>query len=163
MAIDRGPWNALIDDDGSNLVGTVWNKDKIKTVLLDPTDAAIAAGDAAIIVPTQGAWTPVDASGAGLVYGYAVGRYWRFHSLVMITAQVNYPVTSNGANAKIGGLPVAPAHIAAGLFGLVNAYTFRVLTGATVIEILHGATGVAATNAQISGAGCVFSGVYLSA
>ena len=38
MAIDRGPWNALIDDDGSNLVGTVWNKDKIKTVLLDPID-----------------------------------------------------------------------------------------------------------------------------
>jgi len=43
MAIDRGPWNALVDDDGSNLTGTVWNKDKIKTVILDPTDAAIAA------------------------------------------------------------------------------------------------------------------------
>jgi len=42
MAIDRTPWNALVDDDGSNLVGTVWNKDKIKTVILDPTDAAIA-------------------------------------------------------------------------------------------------------------------------
>jgi hypothetical protein len=43
MAIDRGPWNALVDDDGSNLVGTVWNKDKIKTVILDPVDAAIVA------------------------------------------------------------------------------------------------------------------------
>jgi len=41
MAIDRGPWNALVDDDGSNLVGTVWNKDKIKTVILDPVDAAL--------------------------------------------------------------------------------------------------------------------------
>jgi len=40
MPIDRGPWNALVDDDGSNLVGSVWNKDKIKTVLLDPIDAA---------------------------------------------------------------------------------------------------------------------------
>lgn len=39
MAINRAPWNALQDDDGSNLVGTVWNKDKIKTVLLDPIDA----------------------------------------------------------------------------------------------------------------------------
>lgn len=40
MAIDRAPWNALVDDDGSNLIGTVWNKDKIKTVILDPVDAA---------------------------------------------------------------------------------------------------------------------------
>jgi len=42
MAIDRGPWNALVDDDGSNLVGSIWNKAAIKTVILDPTDAAIA-------------------------------------------------------------------------------------------------------------------------
>ncbi len=41
MSIDRAPWNALIDDDGSNLVGLIWNKDKIKTVILDPVDAAL--------------------------------------------------------------------------------------------------------------------------
>jgi hypothetical protein len=39
MAIDRAPWNALVDDDGSNLIGSVWNKAAIKTVLLDPIDA----------------------------------------------------------------------------------------------------------------------------
>jgi hypothetical protein len=38
MAIDRGPWNALVDDDGSNLIGSIWNKAAIKTVLLDPID-----------------------------------------------------------------------------------------------------------------------------
>jgi hypothetical protein len=42
MAIDRGPWNALVDDDGSNLVGSVWNKAAVKTVLLDPMDGALA-------------------------------------------------------------------------------------------------------------------------
>jgi hypothetical protein len=42
MAINRGPYNALIDDDGSNTVGTMWNKTQIKTVLLDPIDAAAA-------------------------------------------------------------------------------------------------------------------------
>jgi hypothetical protein len=42
MPIDRAPWNALIDDDGSNLVGSIWNKDKIKTVILDPSDVAFA-------------------------------------------------------------------------------------------------------------------------
>lgn len=43
MAINRGPWNALVDDDGSNLVGSVWNKAAIKDVILDPADAALAA------------------------------------------------------------------------------------------------------------------------
>jgi len=41
MAINRTPWTALVDDDGSNLTGTIWNKDKIKTVLLDPIDAFV--------------------------------------------------------------------------------------------------------------------------
>jgi len=36
MAIDRTPWNALVDDDGSGLTGSIWNKDTIKTVVLDP-------------------------------------------------------------------------------------------------------------------------------
>jgi hypothetical protein len=39
MAIDRAPWNTLIDDDGSNTTGSIWNKAAIKTVLLDPIDA----------------------------------------------------------------------------------------------------------------------------
>jgi hypothetical protein len=39
MAIDRTTWTALLDDDGSNLVGTLWTKDLVKTLLLDPIDA----------------------------------------------------------------------------------------------------------------------------
>jgi hypothetical protein len=39
--IDRAPFNLLQDDDGSNLVGSIWNKAAIKTVLLDPIDAAL--------------------------------------------------------------------------------------------------------------------------
>lgn len=42
MAINRGPWSALVDDDGSNLVGSIWNKAAIATVLLDPIDAMTA-------------------------------------------------------------------------------------------------------------------------
>jgi len=41
MALDRNWFNALIDDDGSNTVGTVWGKDDIKN-LLDSVDAEIA-------------------------------------------------------------------------------------------------------------------------
>lgn len=51
MPIDRAPWNALVDDDGSNLTGSIWNKAAIKDVILDPTDAALAAAGG---LPTGG-------------------------------------------------------------------------------------------------------------
>jgi hypothetical protein len=143
---------AMIDDDGSGTTGTILNN-AWKQELYTQIDGLIVVGS----------WTPVDASGAGLVFGYAAGRYWRSGGLVMVTAQVNYPVTASGAAAKIGGLPVAPRDVTAGLFGLVNTFTYRVLTGGTVIDILQAATGVSATNTNVSGAGCVFSGVYLTA
>jgi hypothetical protein len=41
MSINRAPFNALTDDDGSNTVGSIWNKNAIKNVLLDPIDAAL--------------------------------------------------------------------------------------------------------------------------
>jgi hypothetical protein len=47
MAINRVPFNALVDDDGSNTVGSIWNKLAIKDVLLDPIDAALTTNAAA--------------------------------------------------------------------------------------------------------------------
>lgn len=41
MPINRTPWSALVDDDGSGLIGTIVNKDLIKTLLLDPIDALV--------------------------------------------------------------------------------------------------------------------------
>ena len=41
--INRTNYNALADDDGSNTVGSLWNKNQIKTVLLDQIDAILAA------------------------------------------------------------------------------------------------------------------------
>jgi hypothetical protein len=43
MPIDRTAYNALVDDDGTNTVGTVWNKTQIKNVLLDPIDQALSS------------------------------------------------------------------------------------------------------------------------
>lgn len=43
MSIDRTNYNLLTNDDGSNTVGSVWNKAAIKDVLLDPIDAAISS------------------------------------------------------------------------------------------------------------------------
>lgn len=38
MPINRAPFNALVDDDGSGTTGTPWNKSQIAGVLLDPID-----------------------------------------------------------------------------------------------------------------------------
>jgi len=56
MAINRGPFNALVDDDGSNTVGSIWNKAAIAGVLLDPTDAALLA----TVVPRTDTGTVTD-------------------------------------------------------------------------------------------------------
>jgi hypothetical protein len=45
ITINRGPWNALVDDPGNNLEGTPWTKDQIKVVILDPIDVALADVD----------------------------------------------------------------------------------------------------------------------
>src|SRR3954466_4206760 len=43
--ITRTPYNALLDDDGTNERGTPWDKAQIKGVILDPIDVALATLD----------------------------------------------------------------------------------------------------------------------
>jgi hypothetical protein len=139
MAIDRAPWNALIDDDGSNLIGTVWNKDKIKTVILDPVDAALLAQPSGlqqtITVTTTGVvndWTipglagkntVVDFNGAadfvatGLVGGVAGQLVTiRNRSAFLVTFQNDHS-GSAAANRFVNqvtsaGTPIAPRGVA---------------------------------------------------
>jgi hypothetical protein len=101
MAINRAPFNALVDDSGNGLTGSIWNKAAIQNVLLDPIDAADAA-----IGSTAGPWTPNDASGAGLVFAAGTaGLYITVGKLVFLWGQVQFPATSNGLQVRIGGLP----------------------------------------------------------
>lgn len=70
MPIDRTAFNALADDDGSNTTGSVWDKDAIEDVLLDPIDAAIAASVSPAGSNTQVQFNDSSAFGgdAGLTY-----------------------------------------------------------------------------------------------
>lgn len=105
--INRTPFNALIDDDGSGLVGSVWNKDKIKTVILDPADAAYAG--AGSVIETLGAWTVVDTSGQGLtVVNNLAGYYVKHGQQVLASFYVTFPTTGNAAAATLGGLTYGP-------------------------------------------------------
>lgn len=62
MAINRTPFNALVDDDGSGLTGSVWNKAAIQSVILDPADAAYANKYDTVVSNSntgmQNAWAP---------------------------------------------------------------------------------------------------------
>jgi hypothetical protein len=154
MAIDRGPWNALVDDDGSNLVGTVWNKDKIKTVILDPVDAAI--------LPTYGTFTPNDASGAGLALTLAVGTFYQHGRYISTWMHVTDPVTSNGLGAKVGGLPGIVAGPGAGGVHGYGVFNFWYVPDGTNYMIpIEPLTGTFRTNADMSGANVIVSVAYL--
>jgi len=59
------------------------------------------------IPPVVTAWTPVDASGASLVFTAAVGTYLKTGKQVTAFFSVEYPSTADASQAKIGGLPFA--------------------------------------------------------
>jgi hypothetical protein len=80
MAINRAPFNALVDDSGNGLTGSIWNKAAIQNVLLDPIDAI-------------GAWTPVAFNAANFWAGVLtshvpVNRYAVIGKTLLWTVQV---------------------------------------------------------------------------
>ena len=53
----------------------------------------------------EGTWTPTDASGAGLTFLIAEGRYTRIGRQVTVYLYAVYPSTASVVAASIGGLP----------------------------------------------------------
>lgn len=106
------------------------------------------------------AWTPADASGAGLAFTGVTARYTKIGNMVNATFRVTYPSTVSGANAAISGLPVpassnftAATNVAAGsCFSNVatNAnFVVRIQAGATQIDFVNN-TGAAPANSALS-------------
>lgn len=115
-----------------------------------------------LIEHTQGAsltWIPTDASGAGLALTVVTAFYFVVGRLVYVEAQVVYPATANGANAKIGGLPYQAVGRCALAIANCPVDIRASITGAQVIDLLSN-IGVAKTNAQMTTAALYFSGWY---
>jgi hypothetical protein len=55
--------------------------------------------------PATESWTPTDASGANLTFTTAEGEYMKIGNIIITFAFFEYPVTANGDQALIGGLP----------------------------------------------------------
>lgn len=110
----------------------------------------------------SGAWTPVDASGVGLAFSVYSSTYIKIGNLVFVSANLDYPTTTDTANAVIGGLPFASNSIIRGytytaskMFGLENNGS------GTNLAITD--PGVAyAKNAEVSGTNFSFSASYMT-
>jgi len=189
MPINRAPFNALVDDDGSNLHGTIWGKTQIKDVVLDPADAAYAplvspAFTGSPTAPTAPAgavttqianttfvqaaaggpwtpWTPADQSGAGLALVVGSCSYSKANRLVFFNMTVTWPTTASGVGATVNGPPFA----AIGQFGVMVFYSgygtpFAGLLQGSPQITFYSAGGVQLTNANLSGKLLVASGWF---
>lgn len=112
----------------------------------------------------EGTWTPTDQSGASLTFTTADGYYTRIGREVYAHYFITYPVTTNGSNNAIGGLPFTAANVAAARGGSTLTYQeFNAVTGIygprnnTLFQLVNG-VGNALTNATCSGKtimGCI--------
>lgn len=113
-------------------------------------------------------WTPVDGSGAGLVFPVAFGERSRIGDRVHFTAQVTYPATASGASAVLDGLGVTSTAVHTAVTigfqtGGPAALQARVAAASALLRFSIAVTGAAATNAQLTGAILVVSGSYRAA
>lgn len=90
MGINRAPFNALVDDDGTGQVGSVWNKAQIQGVLLDPIDALVSGG-----------WTTFACTLTSDVGGWSSSSPWLRYKTLDKTVLCHYAIE----NATITGAP----------------------------------------------------------
>jgi len=126
---------------------------------------SISFGGTALDNYTENNWTPIDASGAGLVFTTSIGRYTRVGRMVVASCQVTYPVTASGLTALIGGLPFLCANNTGSLGGVVmysNASSLRYCLNAVSSTIfqLFNSIGSQITNTAMSGSVSYFQLTY---
>ena len=116
---------------------------------------------------TSGAWTPADASGAALVLTITNATYVKVGPLVLVQAELIYPVTTSTALASLNGLPfpsVAGANsVLAQGYG-PTAITWLVRPASqTILPWFGPSTETQATNISLSNQTFIFSGCYQTA
>jgi hypothetical protein len=90
LPINRAPFTALVDDDGSNTIGTPWNKAAIQGVILDPVDAARA-------------WTSLQVT-------LAPGDYVDWNPGIIGDTVINIQLTAAGTATIYGFKPTIPGY-----------------------------------------------------
>lgn len=103
-------------------------------------------------------WTPVDVSGAGLVFTQNLqASTIRIGPLVWFYLDLTYPVTADASPAAIGGLPFLKSNGCGSVDCVASTIISRARVVGQQVNIISG-TGVARTNAQLSGAQVTIGG-----
>jgi hypothetical protein len=148
MAINRAPFNALIDDDGSNTVGTVWNKAQIAYVILDPVDAALGVVSANLTFQTNGSIVrnTLDGADSGWVsiggggdVGASRGGY----------LQVLGNESGIGGSARVFLGSAAGSHFV--VVGSAGTEVFRINGGGDIVTSTTGTTIASLNSTAVSG------------
>jgi hypothetical protein len=110
-------------------------------------------------VVSAGSWTPVDSSGASLIFTTVSATYNKIGNMVFASFQLTFPATANASQAVIGGLPVTipnsgfahiPSHCNMTAAGFTPVGTLGI--GGTAIFMGNNANGGSSiTNANLSG------------
>jgi len=113
----------------------------------------------------EGNWTPTDASGAGLTFLSASGTYTKIGNQVFIRLDVDYPVTADASQIKIGNLPFAPnadcgASIGYNTYVPATPLYVQISNATNSIRLLNN-NGAFINNVNMSASRIQISGVYL--
>jgi hypothetical protein len=105
----------------------------------------------------EGSWTPVDGSGAGLVFTSNTGTYTRIGNMVYARFALTYPATADATANLVSGLPYTVANTQNARQGWLGYCTLsavdRVLpTNNGTTFSFRTAAGVQSTNATMTGA-----------
>ena len=106
----------------------------------------------------EGDWTPIDSSGAGLVFTSVDGKYTKTGNIVTARCTFTFPATANAAGILIGGLPFTLSSNQADRQGFLSYNSYNggadtVLPGASATTFqFRAATGAARTNVEYSSA-----------
>jgi len=114
-----------------------------------------------------GTFTPIDASGAGMTFSFAVGIYRKSKGSVLISMKVIFPTTADGSNVRVGGLPFTAANVPMTGFPITAFPTgggspaaIGFVSVNTTTMSLNMTSGVAVSNSVMSGNTLYVNGEY---
>ena len=106
----------------------------------------------------EGNWTPIDSSGAGLVFTSVDGKYTKTGNIVTARCTFTFPATANAAGILIGGLPFTLSSNQADRQGFLSYNSYNggadtVLPGASATTFqFRATTGATRTNVEYTSA-----------
>lgn len=113
----------------------------------------------------EGTWTPIDSSGGTLTFASVDANYEKIGRMVRAGCSFSYPVTADGNNTLVGGLPFTVKNSNGCRQGFVSATTEATaahiypVNNATTFPIVTSAAA-AITNATMSGDSLVATALY---